>query len=122
MSIQDQLQYLFREYILHIYRNPDMFYFGNQSFHLPIEFHKKIRSDYLMRENKFVQKLEDLFKEGIQQGIIRNGDPLKKAWSFKAKRDGVIGWMYASPDLNEASIEEFWNDYWFGMQETKEHK
>lgn len=81
--------------------------------------YKKIRSDYLMRERNFRQKLEDLFKEGMQQGIIRNGNPVKKVWSFKAKRDGVIGWMYASPDLTEASIEEFWNDYWSGVQVRK---
>jgi hypothetical protein len=72
-----------------------------------------------MRENEFLQKLEDLFKAGMQQGIIRNGDPSKKVWSFKVKRDGAVGWMYASPDLNEESIEEFWNDFWFGIQEGK---
>ncbi len=119
MEVHDQLLFNFEEYILYFYRNPETHLFSNQSlFHVPPELRKKIRPDYLSWEKRYRRKLEDIFTAGMSQGIIRQGDPGKKVWSFKAKRDGVLGWMRGSPDLNEQSIEEFWNDFWYGVKES----
>ncbi len=120
MTIHDQLQYNFKEYILYFYRNPDIHKFSNQSlFHLPDELRGKIRPDYLRCEKSYRRKLETIFTAGMQQGIIRPGDPMIKVWSFKTKRDGVLGWLRGSPDLNEGNILDFWNDFWCGVQENK---
>jgi AcrR family transcriptional regulator len=118
MEIQDKLRYHFEGYILYFYRNPEMAYFLNQSLlHVPSELYEKLRSIYLSREKHYRKRLEDIFKEGIQQRIIREGDPTKKVWSFKTKRDGVIGWLLGSPDVTEEHIREFWDDFWFGAME-----
>lgn len=118
MEIQNKLCYYFREYILYFYRNQEIFYFSNHSlFHVPIELRKKLRDNYVDREKPFREKLEDIFTEGMEQGIIRKGDPKKWVWSLKIKRDGVLGWMCGSPELMEDCIEESWHDFWFGIIE-----
>ena len=120
MAIQERLRYNFVEYIIHFYRNTEIQRFSNQSlFHVPLELYGKLRSDYLNREMQYRKSLENAFLVGMQQGIIRNDDPSKKVWSFKTKRDGVLGWLCASPELTEESIEEFWHDFWFGVTERK---
>lgn len=116
MEIQAKLRYQFAEYILYFYRNPEIQRFSNQSlFHIPSELREKFRANYLNREKRYRKSLEEIFIEGIQQGIIRKGNPGIKVWSFKTKRDGVLGWLCASPELTEECIMEFWNDFWFGV-------
>lgn len=123
MEVQDMLRYNFEKYILYFYRNPEIHGFSSQSlFFVPPELREKLRPNYLIREKHYRKRVEDIFEKGMQQGIIRKGNPVKKVWSFKTKRDGVLVWMRASPDLNEECIEEFWNDYWFGIMEKNEAK
>lgn len=118
MDIQDKLRYNFTEYILYLYRNQEIQQFLNTSlFHIPVQLREKIRSNYLEWETSYRKRLEDVFATGMKQGLIRQGDPAQKVWSFKAKRDGVAAWLSGSPDLNEESIEKFWNDFWFGVAE-----
>lgn len=120
MDVQDKLRYHFEEYILHFRRNPELLHFSNMALlHVPEELRERIRSTYLKWEKPYREKLEAIFAEGIQQNIIRQGDPIKKVWSFKTKRDGVGAWVYASPDLTEQNIKDFWEDFWFGISESK---
>lgn len=116
MEIQDKLEYNFKEYILYFYRNPEIHLFSNITLlHIPMELRERLRSNYINLEMQYRNKLIEIFTEGMEQGIIRKGDPEKKVWSFKTKRDGVLGWMRGSPELNEENIEEFWNDFWYGV-------
>lgn len=116
MEIREKLRYHFVENILYLYRNPEIQLFSNVSlFHVPKEVYGKIRSDYLVWEKPYRSELAAIFAEGMEQGIIRQGDPMKKVWSMKIKRDGVAAWLLGSPDLNEDSIEDFWQDFWFGV-------
>lgn len=117
-EISDLLRYNFEEYILYFYRNPEIYSFSNQSlFHIPSELRERIHPIYVNLEKPYRKRLEEIFIEGMEQGIIRKGNPEKRVWSFKAKRDGVLGWMCAVPELKEDCIEEFWNDFWFGVTE-----
>lgn len=118
MEIQDRLRHNFIEYILYFYRNPEIHAFSNISLlHVPLELGEKLRFEYLAWEKHYRKRLEEFFTEGMQQGIICEGDPRKKVWSFKTKRDGVLGWLRGSPELNEESVDEFWHDFWFGITE-----
>ena len=117
MPVPEKLRYNFKEYILYFYRNQEIYFFSNQSlFHIPQELSEKIRPAYLKLEKPYRKRLEEIFVEGMEQEIISKDNPEKKVWSFKAKRDGVLGWMCAVPELTEDSIEEFWNDFWIGIK------
>jgi AcrR family transcriptional regulator len=119
-EIKQRLRFNFGEYILYFYRNNVIYNFSNQTLlHLPPELFKQLRSDYLIWEKQYRNRLEDMFKEGMETGIICKGDPIKKVWSFKAKRDGALGWICASPELTEESIDDFWNDFWLGVEVRK---
>ncbi len=123
MEIKDKLGYQFKEYILYLYRNPEISRFLNTAlFHIPPELQTKLRANFLSWEMRYRKMLEDVFAEGMREGIIRKGDPKKKVWSFKTKRDGVSAWLSGSPDLTEESIEDFWNDFWFGVVQRNEEK
>lgn len=112
----DKLHYHFEEYILYFLRNTETQVFSNMSlFHIPRGLHEKLRSSYLDWEKGYRKNLEDIFREGMRQGIIRKGDPGKKVWSFKTKRDGVAAWLSVSPELDEEFIGEFWNDFVNGI-------
>lgn len=119
MALPDILRFHFEEYILYFYRNMEVRVFSNISlFHVPPDLYQKLRSIYTGQEKDYRNYLEGIFLTGMQQGIIRKGDPATKVWSFKAKRDGVLGWICASPELNEKGIQDFWHDYWFGIGEV----
>lgn len=121
MGVQDKLQLNFREYILFFYRNPEIQQFSNQGlFHVPTEVGIKLRTSYLNREMGYRKSIEEVFAQGIKQGIIRKGNPAALVWTFKAMRDGSLGWICASPELTEQSIEEFWNGYWLGISARTE--
>lgn len=120
MEIQDKLRYHFAEYILYLGRNQEVQLFLNIGlFHVPPDLSGKLRANYLTCEMPYRKKLEEIFAEGMKRGIIRQGDPAQKVWSFKTKRDGVAAWVNASPDLTEEHLEDFWSDYWYGVTERK---
>ena len=121
MEVQERLRYIFRELILYFYKNEEIYCFCHQTlFHVPPELREKFRSNNLDWEKRYQKKLEGIFAEGMQQGIIRKGNLEKKVWSFRINGGGVLGWMFISPEIKEESIEEFWNDFWFGVAEKNE--
>ncbi len=119
-EVKDRLRFNFKEYILYFYRNADIRSFSNQTlFHVPPELFKRLRSDYLVWEKQYRSRLEEMFRQGMERGIICKGDSGKMVWSFKAKRDGVLGWICVSTELTEESINDFWNDFWFGVKKRR---
>lgn len=118
MEIPEKLRYNFEEFILYFYINREFHSFANTSlFHIPPELREKLPPNYFGGEKRYHQKLAEIFTEGMDQGIICKGDAWKMVWSFKAMRDGAHGWICASPELNEKSIQSFWNHFWFGVAE-----
>lgn len=123
MAIPEMLRYHFEGYILYFYKNVEVRIFSNISlFHVPPDLYEKLRDIYTDHEKSYRKYLEEIFDRGMQQGIIRKGDPRLKVWSFRAKRDGVTAWISSSPDLNENSIQGFWDDYWFGVSGREENE
>lgn len=118
MTTQDKLRYNFVEYILYFYRNPELLHFGNMCFfHVPEEVYEKTLTRYADSEKIYRETMEHTFEQGMREGIIRMGDPKERFWSFRAKREGSVAIISKSPELTEESIKNFWNDFWFGMQE-----
>lgn len=119
MDIPGKLHYIFKEYILHYLRNPLLLNFATQSIKfVPDELIESLMPNYQKLEELYRRKLEDIFAEGMRQRIICQGEPEKKAWSFKLTRDGAMTWLVIG-QLGEEYIEEFWNDFWFGMAERR---
>ncbi|HBE80614.1 MAG TPA: hypothetical protein DDW65_22940 [Firmicutes bacterium] len=120
MNFPDKLHYIFTEYIFHYLRNPLLINFASQSIKfVPDELTQSFLPKYQKLEEDYRRRLTVIFTEGMRQGIIRPGEPGKKAWSFKSTRDGVLTWMLVA-QMGEETIEEFWNDFWFGMAERDE--
>lgn len=120
MDIPGKLHYIFEEYILHYLRNPLLHNFATQSIKfVPDELNECIIPSYRKLEECYRQRLEDIFAEGMRQGIICQSEPEKKAWSFKLTRDGAMTWLVIG-QLGEEYIEEFWNDFWFGVAKRNE--
>lgn len=120
MDIHDKLWHHFTGYVYYFYRNRVSLTFSSHCLlHVPRELFEKLFPIYEMREKYYRERLEGIFLEGIQQGVIRGGTPSAKYWSFKTKRDGVLSWMWASSELDEGCIKELWSDFWFGFAEKR---
>lgn len=119
-DIPDKLHYIFAEYIRYYLRNPLLINFATQSIKfVPNELTESFILKYKKLEEDYRRRLADIFTEGMRQGIIRPGEPEKKAWSLKITRDGALTWLLIA-QLGEEYIEEFWNDFWFGVAERNE--
>ena len=119
-DLPGKLHYIFAEYILHYLRNPLLINFASQSFKfVPNEMIESFIPKYKKLEEGYWRRLTDIFTEGMRQGIIRPGEPEKKAWSLKITRDGALTWLLIA-QLGEEYIEEFWNDFWFGVVERNQ--
>ena len=123
----EKLRYIFTEYILHYLRHPLIFYFVSKNIHLVrwTPTTEKLFDNIMLRyknlDDQCRQQLESIFTEGIRQGVIRPGDPVKRAWSFKSNMNGTLSLMLIE-HLGGNYIEEFWNDFWCGVAERNENK
>lgn len=116
MGIHNKLLYHFEEYILFFLRNSEFHSFTNQTlFHVPPKLKVKLYPNTSRWANQYYQRLGEIFVEGMQQGIIRKGNPKIKVGAFKAMRDGVFSWMCIDKSLEEDCIKELWNEFWVGV-------
>lgn len=119
-DIPGKLHYIFSEYILYYLRNPLLINFAMQSIKfVPDEMRESFIPKYQKLEENYRRRLTAIFSEGMGQGIIRPGEPEKKAWSLKVTRDGALAWLLIA-GLGKETIEEFWNDFWFGIAVRKD--
>lgn len=121
MAFQDKLRHHFMEFIRYFNNNLEYYAFTNYSlFFIPQELREKLHEphhNYFDQEKHYHKKLQDIIMDGIQQGIICEGNPEMKLLSFKAKRDGLLGLMRVLPKIKEECMEQIWNDFWFGVME-----
>ncbi len=116
MGIKERLHYNFTEVIYYFSKRQETYYFCHQSlFHVPPELREKFRSRNSDWEMSYQKKLEEIFAEGMRQGVIRKGSPENKVWSFRITWGVVLGWMVLSQELKVELIEGIWNDFWSGM-------
>lgn len=63
------------------------------------------------------QWIEKTFTQGINQGLIRNGDARKMTAAYRAFREGLLNGMIVSSELkNEENIKLLWEYFWFGIK------
>jgi hypothetical protein len=123
LGIKERLHYNFTGVINYFCKEQEAYYFCHQSlFHVPSELREEFRFRNLEWEMRYQKKLEEIFAEGMRQGVIRKGSPEKKVWSFRINWSVVLGWMVLSRELKMEMIEEIWNDFWFGVAERNEEK
>lgn len=121
MEIEDKLYYIFEQYILYYIRNPEVQAFWNQiMLFTPTDVYDKFYT-HVQNYNVVVQQnMEEIFQEGMHQGLIRNNDPKKMTMSYWAIREGLLNGMMIIPELRkEEYIKGFWEDYWLGIKERE---
>lgn len=118
MEIPDQLQHLFKEYILFFHQDLQFSLFWNQILIFPpAEMRKELYTDIAKREKPLETKMLEILSEGMRQGIIRRDIPAKVLVSYRAMRDGLLLWMRIAPELTGEWILVFWKDFWLGIKE-----
>ncbi len=120
LKIEKRLQYIFYNYILHFYQNPDLQSFWNQlNFYTPPDIHEKYYSDISVRNKKYSGKMIKIFDDAVKQGVLRKGDPEKMYVSFWAMCEGALSIMLAIKKTDESWIDNFWVDLWSGFKGGK---
>ncbi len=119
-NVEKRLQYIFHNYILHFYQNPDIQSFWNQlNFYTPPEIHEKYYNDISVRNKKYSGKMIKIFEDAMKQGALRRGDAEKMYVSFWAMCEGALSVMLAIKKTDEIRIDNFWVDLWSGFRGGK---
>jgi len=116
MTVQDRLYYLFEQYIIYYLRNPEVQAFWNQIlFFTPPDLSEKFFSHVIKCDSFVRQTLEDIFAQGVSQGLLRDNNVKKMTLSFRALREGLLNGILIFPEMKE-NIKDFWTDYWLGIK------
>lgn len=120
LKVEKRLHYIFHNYILHFYQNPDIQSFWNQlNFYTPPEIHEKYYNDISSRNKKYSGKMIMIFEDAIKQGVLRRGNSEKMYISFWALCEGALSIMLAIKKTDESWIDNFWIDLWSGFKGGK---
>ncbi|WP_379883160.1 TetR/AcrR family transcriptional regulator [Laceyella putida] len=116
LEFQDQLFYIFRQYILFFAKNTEISAFWNRVMLFPpVPLKERIFQDLSQMELGYSSKLRAIFEQGIRAGKIRN-TPLEEIdFSFRCVRAGLLMAFLLNPGFEEQKIERVWKDYWFGI-------
>ena len=121
MQIPDRLRYIFEQQILYYYRDPESQSFWNQiTLFTPPVLSQEFWTDIVEREEYFQKQMEEIFLQGMRQGIIRKDDPARLMMFFRAMKEGLLNWMIAIPKAEETWAAEFWVSFWLGIKERSE--
>lgn len=117
MKIEDRLYYIFRNYILHYYRNREIQGFWNQiNFFVPSDLYAKYFERVTAVEDRVREEIEEILNNAMDQGLIRKDHPERVYMSFRAMCEGVIYWMFVAKKIDDEHIEGIWNNLWLGLQ------
>lgn len=117
MEIQDKLYYIFEQYIIYYIRNPEVQSFWNQILlFTPSEVYDQFFFHVKNCDSVVQQRMEEIFEEGMRQGLIRNDNAKKMTISYRAIREGILNGMMIIPELKEEYIKDFWKDFWLGVK------
>lgn len=98
MLVFDQLEHLFKGYILHYYLHREVQAFWEQvTFLTPPEIREKILSNLAEIDQHIHDKIVGIFKQAMDQQLIRKDHPTKMVVSFRSMRDGLLKWMLIIP-------------------------
>ncbi|MEW6173719.1 MAG: TetR/AcrR family transcriptional regulator [Bacillota bacterium] len=128
MEVPQKLFYLFERYIKYFLKNPG----GNAFWYRVMLFPPQDLKDKLARrvyenERKFSEQLGEIIREGMAQGVLRQGSVETVSSSFYSIREGLLIFMsYISlgkiKEFDEqkmsAGIRAVWEDYWLGIKGT----
>lgn len=122
MLVSDQLEHLFKGYILHYYQNREVQAFWEQvTFLTPPEIREKILSNLAEIDQHIHDKMVEIFQQAMDQQLIRKDHPTKMVVSFRSMRDGLLKWMLIIPKIKVDLVSSFWSDFWYGL-ETRNNK
>ncbi|MBP1762526.1 MAG: transcriptional regulator, TetR family [Firmicutes bacterium] len=118
MDVQDKLYYMFKQYISYYIDNPEIQAFWNQiTLFTPPDISHKFYCHASNYDLKVQQWIETTLSEGINQGLIINGDTKKMAIAYRALREGLLNGMMVNPELNTVdNIKSLWEYFWFGIK------
>ncbi len=120
LKTEARLQYIFRNYVLHFYQNPDLQSFWNQlNYYTPQDIHEKYYNDISERNKKFSDKMEEIFADAMKKGVLRKSNSEKMYISFWAMCEGALSIMLAIKNTDESWIDNFWTDIWLGLKGGK---
>lgn len=123
MAPKNRLSHIFKGYILHYYQNPEIQAFWSRLLlFAPADFREKFMVDVIRRDAFFQENMEQIFREGIEEGVVRRDHPSRLLMSFRAMREGLLTWMVIVPQLKEEMIESFWTDLWIGITNGEKEK
>lgn len=120
LEVEKRLHFIFRNYILHFYQNPDLQSFWNQlNYYTPPDIHEKYYNDISIRDKKYSAKMIKIFEDAMKQGVLRKSNSEKMYVSFRAMCEGALSAMLAIKNANESWIDNFWIDIWSGLNGGK---
>ena len=125
MTADKRLKYLFREHIVNVCCCPEI---GDEGLFLrrallfpPSFLKEKLLTKALENEMKLGEKLEEIVRDGMRQGLIREGTPKEMLLSYYSLRHGLAGLMKMfmgelPEDEKLVKIDIVWQDYWQGIK------
>jgi len=120
LDVEKRLYFIFRNYILHFYQNPDLQSFWNQlNYYTPPDIHEKYYNDISIRNKKYSDKMKKIFEDAMKQGVLRKINSEKMYISFWAMCEGALSIMLAIKQTDESWIDNFWIDIWSGFKGGK---
>ncbi len=123
MKPEEQLAYIFEQYIVYFADNPKIQSFWNQiTFFCPAELKDRFGNHIWGYEEKFQQQMESIFSSGMRDGTVATDDPARLMWSYRVFREGLLNWMIILPELKPECIPGFWQHLWNGLKNNQREK
>jgi AcrR family transcriptional regulator len=127
MSPHERLYYLFKNYLLgnqNTSREDDVVertFWIRIMFFPPTVIKDRLLSRALQHEMELGDKYQEIIREGIQQGVLREAPPEEILLSYYSLRQGLYALMnvYMSDmpqDQKIVQIDKVWDNYWHGIK------
>ena len=114
---QNRLYHLFERYISYFSEHKLLSAFWLRIiFFPPPSLRPKLANHMVQTEACFIARLKSELEEGMQKGVVRQGEAADMALSFYAMREGVL--MLSAHKLENPGIKAMWRDYWLGIGAT----
>ncbi|QGU00298.1 Transcriptional regulator, AcrR family [Candidatus Syntrophocurvum alkaliphilum] len=104
------------EYFLEDRKRVDFFY--QVLYFKPTNLYDKIESHIHNYQQQYQGNLEQLFEEGMTQGIIRQGNAFEMAISYRCFREGVLLFLILDIGFTKDKMKQVWDNYWNGIKKT----
>jgi len=117
MDFEDKLYYIFKKYIQYFLNNKKRIDFFYQFMYFkPPSLYDKVESHIYKYQIRFQKKLEQIFEEGIVQGVIKENSLFEMVSAFRCLREGVLLFLILDTGVEEKHIKLIWEIFWTGLQ------